>query len=277
MKHLSEAVSTLLAKQDQSSKVAGPIYPAGHYQPYSPYHHHMPPYGYTPYPPQPPPPPLISLTQSFSSDSDLQMLTTNASPTESQLGIQLDSDIEEVPPLPPPLTILEEQKNEEEFADTRCPLQPIQAGGQKNKKSKKNKIVYPVTEVFNNTFLSTCLAESVSRPNFSLNLVNKFFTEEVRLTSNVSGKGKNQLDKDILSAIKVASFRMWPLKSTENEVAAWRDCIKAIDEGGRRLRKYRNKSIMEQVDVSTMKQADMSTMKQPDVSAMKQTDAAKEN
>ena len=127
MKHLSEAVSTLLAKQDQSSKVAGPIYPAGHYQPYSPYHHHMPPYGYSPYPPQPPPPlpALISPTQSFSSDSDLQMLTTNASPTESQLGIQLDSDIEEVPPLPPPLTILEEQKNEKELADTRCPLQPI--------------------------------------------------------------------------------------------------------------------------------------------------------
>ena len=70
---------------------------------------------------------------------------------------------------------------------------------------------------------------------------------------------------------------MWPLKSTENEVAAWRDCIKAIDEGGRCLRKYRNKLTMEQVDVSTMKQADVSTMKQLDVSAMKQADAAKEN
>ena len=126
----------------------------------------------------------------------------------------------------------------------------------KKKKSKKDKVLYPVTEVFNNTFLSTCLANSVSKPNFLLNLVNMFFTEEVQLTSNVSGKGKNQLDKDILSAIKVASFRMWPLKSTENEVAAWRDCTNAIDEGGRCLRKYRNKSTMEQVDVSAMKQAD---------------------
>ena len=77
----------------------------------------------------------------------------------------------------------------------------------------------------------------MSRPNFSLNLVTKFFTEEVRMTSNVSGKGKNQLDKDMVSAIKVASFRMWLLKSTENEAAVWRECVKAIDEGGRRLRR----------------------------------------
>ena len=119
----------------------------------------------------------------------------------------------------------------------------MQAGGKKRKTQKTNDI-YPVTEVFNSNFLSKCLAESVSRPNFSLNLVNKFFTEEVRLTSNVSGKGKNQFDKDILAAIKVASFRMWPLKSTENEVAAWRDCVKAIDEGGRRLRKRLNTAAM---------------------------------
>ena len=86
-------------------------------------------------------------------------------------------------------------------------------------------------------FLSECLAESVSRPSFSLNLVTKFFTEEVRLTSNVSGRDKNQLDKDMIAAIKVASFTMWPLKSSENEVKAWRDCVKAIDEGGRCLRR----------------------------------------
>ena len=56
--------------------------------------------------------------------------------------------------------------------------------------------------------------------------------EQVRLTNNVSGKGNNQFDKDILSAIKLASSKMRTLKSTENEVAAWRNCIKVIDEGG---------------------------------------------
>ena len=68
-----------------------------------------------------------------------------------------------------------------------------------------------------------------------LNLVSKFFSEEVRMTSNVSGKMKNQLDTDMVSAIKVASFRMWPLKTTENEATVWCECVKAIDEGGRRL------------------------------------------
>ena len=69
----------------------------------------------------------------------------------------------------------------------------------------------------------------VSRPNFSLNLVSKFFSEEVRMISNVSGKLKNQLDTGMVSAIKVASFRMWPLKITENDATAWRECVKAID------------------------------------------------
>ena len=63
MKHLSEAVNTLLTKQDQSSEVAGPIYPAGHYQPYLLYHHHMLPYyGYSPCPP---PLAVISPTQGW--------------------------------------------------------------------------------------------------------------------------------------------------------------------------------------------------------------------
>ena len=66
------------------------------------------------------------------------------------------------------------------------------------------------------------------------------------MTSNVSGKGKNQLDKDMVSAIKVASFRMWLLKSTENEAAAWRECVKAIDEGGRRLRCNRTTSTVKE-------------------------------
>ena len=71
-----------------------------------------------------------------------------------------------------------------------------------------------------------------------MHLVSNFFTEEVHLVSNVSGqRGKVQLDRDIITAIKVASFRMWPLKSTKNEKVAWRECVKAIDEGGQRLRR----------------------------------------
>lgn len=56
------------------------------------------------------------------------------------------------------------------------------------------------------------------------------------MTSNVSGsRGKNKLDKDIVAAVKVASFKMWPLKAAENENVAWAKCVKSIDEMGRRL------------------------------------------
>ena len=96
--------------------------------------------------------------------------------------------------------------------------------------------MYPITEIFNSKFLSERLAESVSRPNFARILAEKFFTEEVRVSSNVNGqRGKKKLDPDIVSAIRVASLRMWPLKSTENEHIAWQQCVKAIDEYGRRI------------------------------------------
>ena len=197
----------------------------------------------------------VSPTQSICNDQQLSSpLTTqsnfstsdnyDSSTQKSSIEDNQDSDIEEVPPLPPTLPFLSDQQ-EAELEET-LPLQPIghqsssESGPKKTKAQKKvdERIIYPITEVFNNKFLSKCLTESVSRPNFALTLVTKFFTEEVRLVSNVSGRrGKKQLDNDVISAIKVASFRMWPLKSSENDKVAWRDCVKAIDEGGRRLRR----------------------------------------
>ena len=83
----------------------------------------------------------------------------------------------------------------------------------------------------------------MSRPNFARILAEKFFTEEVRVSSNVSGqRGKRKLDPDIISAIRVACLRMWPLKSIESEAAAWQQRMKAIDEYGRRLRRSKGVS-----------------------------------
>ena len=253
---MGETVKLLLPR----GRVAEPFHHY-HYPTPSGYYRHPPYYNLTP-PPLPYPVLSHSSSESFS-DSSIQKSATP--PKEDNNDDQdslmlLDSEDDEiVPPLPPPLPILMEKRSEEtrfplqandpnkiephtkksEFEETR-PVQSTQNSGQKKKKKAKDKIIYPITEVFNNTFLSTCLAESVSRPNFSLNLVSKFFSEEVRITSNVSGKGKNQLDKEIISAIKVASFRMWPLKTSENEAAAWRECIKAIDTGSRNLRRSRS-------------------------------------
>ena len=189
-------------------------------------------------------PPLTQRSAAQNYYNSGQQSSSDSSTHTSSLSFD-DSDNEYVPPLPPPLPdSLKDKHDENDISDNeeiRFPLKAQQINSQgpdnKQKRKVKDNRVYPITEVFNHVFLSECLAESVSRPNFSLNLVTKFFTEEVRLTSNVSGRDKNQLDKDMIAAIKVASFTMWPLKSSENEVKAWRDCVKAIDEGGRRLRR----------------------------------------
>ena len=75
--------------------------------------------------------------------------------------------------------------------------------------------------------------DSVSRANFVTVLVRKFFTKEVQISSNVAGKqGKNQFNRDMMAAIKVGSFKMYPLSSTEDEKTAWGECTKAIDGAG---------------------------------------------
>jgi len=43
------------------------------------------------------------------------------------------------------------------------------------------------------------------------------------------------LDPDIVSVIRVSSLRMLLLNSMENEHIAWQQCVKAIDEYGRRI------------------------------------------
>ena len=107
------------------------------------------------------------------------------------------------------------------------------------KKKIKEKLperIYPITELFSPAFLEARKKQSVSRPNLATVLVRCFFKKEVWMTSNVNGKlGKNKLNPDMIAAIKVATFKMYPLESTENDRAAWRACRKAIDSAGRQL------------------------------------------
>ena len=53
-------------------------------------------------------------------------------------------------------------------------------------------------------------------------------------------RGKKQLNKDMIVAIKVATFRMWPLSYTEQEKLAWKQYCKSIDVSGRQLYHARN-------------------------------------
>ena len=77
---------------------------------------------------------------------------------------------------------------------------------------------------------------SSSRRNFATNVNRQIFSEEERMTSNVSGtRGKLQLDSAKVAFIKRVAFQQFPLKGEERAKKAWSDCIEAIDEANRRL------------------------------------------
>lgn len=79
-------------------------------------------------------------------------------------------------------------------------------------------------------------AKASSRRNFALKQAERMFSFEERLTSNCLGKrGKKQLDEKKLETIRENTFKLCPLESHEDGVKAWRECRKAIDEGGRQL------------------------------------------
>jgi hypothetical protein len=40
-----------------------------------------------------------------------------------------------------------------------------------------------------------------------------------------------------MKELKVAVFRLYPLEPRENVATAWKDCVRAIDEGNRKLPK----------------------------------------
>ena len=207
--------------------------------------------------------------------------------TSSSTGphVSFDSDDFYVPPLPPPVTPISFQSHDEDSSklfeddaieltstssdqdsfgsahasDSRFPLKQRSNNSLKKRHSddttvkKVEEKIYPITEVFNPLFLEQRKRESISRPNFATTLVWNFFKKEVRITSNVAGKcGKNQLNKDMMAAIKVTTFRMWPLKITEEEKNAWRLCTKAIDEAGRRLYRSRSPSIKENITMKKL-------------------------
>ena len=78
--------------------------------------------------------------------------------------------------------------------------------------------------------------ESNSRRNFAFKQAERMFTYDERLTSNCQGKrGKKPLDKKRLEVIRKNTLKLWPLENKEDEVGAWHDCRRAIDEGGWQL------------------------------------------
>ena len=80
----------------------------------------------------------------------------------------------------------------------------------------------------------TVRISSSSRRNFCKNIAVLAFTKE-GVSSNVKGVlGKEQLSPNRIEKIKQTVFNHYPLEY-EEQGRAWANCIKAIDEAGRKL------------------------------------------
>ena len=78
--------------------------------------------------------------------------------------------------------------------------------------------------------------KSRNRRNFSALLVEKLFDVPTRLRSNVSGRGKEKLDPEVIKYIKKKVFEFYECSNLEKK-EEWKNCVKSIDEKSRALKK----------------------------------------
>ena len=78
---------------------------------------------------------------------------------------------------------------------------------------------------------------SASRKNFASLISRDIFTEQERLTCNVNGQGKPKLDEKRIAYVKKVTLQFWPLIHTENIEKEWAECVIAIDEANRRMKR----------------------------------------
>lgn len=83
-------------------------------------------------------------------------------------------------------------------------------------------------------------ATSKSRGNFSALLVQKLYTKDERVVSNVMGtRGKRQLSPTRMAAVRRLSFSLYPVGDEREEDTVWKkECVKAIDSKNRKVRTH---------------------------------------
>lgn len=100
-----------------------------------------------------------------------------------------------------------------------------------------------VSSLMTQTDLMQLYQQSCSRMNMAAKMSVRLFDEETRLTHNVSGRGKPKLNPKIIEFIRLQCFDFFPCKSSDNMEREWSECVKAIDEKSRRLKKQRKGSV----------------------------------
>lgn len=76
-----------------------------------------------------------------------------------------------------------------------------------------------------------------TRRSLAAALVNELVDTETRLKSNVRGRGKDQLDPKIIAYVKNKCFELHPSDRESDMKKDWEDCIVAIDDKGRELKR----------------------------------------
>ena len=76
-----------------------------------------------------------------------------------------------------------------------------------------------------------------TRRSLAAALVNELFDTETRLKSNVRGRGKDQLDPTKIQYVKKKCFELFPSDKESDVKKDWDDCIVAIDDKARDLKR----------------------------------------
>lgn len=91
------------------------------------------------------------------------------------------------------------------------------------------------------TALGCCKRKKNSRRNYATHLLRMALPEETRRLSNCAGvRGQQAIDGKVLRAIKREVLKAFPLSQPLELHTAWRECIVAMDESCRRLRRLHN-------------------------------------
>lgn len=169
-----------------------------------------------------------SLATAFAGDITTTTTTTSiATTTESESSSSLDHDISAT-----------DMMSENEAMNSSC----LDEGHDVPDKGNEVEVVNNSHDVVNTEELSSPSAvvplyvKSFSRRNFAALLIRKMVGKEIMRRSNVNGRGKERLDRDIIRYVKSKAFEYYPCQPSEVK-KEWRDCIISIDESCRRLNK----------------------------------------
>ena len=87
--------------------------------------------------------------------------------------------------------------------------------------------------------ITPIFTKSRNRSNFAALLVKRLFDMPTRMRSNVSGRGKEKLDPEIIAYIKAKAFEYYKCNASEVK-NQWAKCVTAIDDKSRALKRLKS-------------------------------------